>query len=301
MASRATAGTGTARIRATRGQGRTVRRWLRRNRNAVRLAGALAVLVIMLFPVYWMVISGLKTQHDLFAAPPSFYPAHPAWSRIGDAIRTYGRPLLNSIAISAIATVITALVCVPGAYALAKLGVSQRITSVLLVVILVVQVLPTIMLVSPLYEIAIRLHVLNQFWTIGLLDSMYSVPFGLLVLRAYMVALPDALREAALVDGCSEPKVFLRVILPNCRPGVATVVIFAFLFAWGDFVFGLNFTNGPAVQPATVSLYEIIGQNVQPWGQLMALGTVLAVPAVVVVLIAQRALQQGVAGFGIDK
>ncbi|HEY2241254.1 MAG TPA: carbohydrate ABC transporter permease [Streptosporangiaceae bacterium] len=300
MASR-TVAAGSARPAPARAQGRTVRRWLRRNRNAVRLAGALAVLIIMLFPVYWMVISALKGQHDLFSTPPTFYPSHANWGRIGSAVSTYVHPLVNSVVISAIATVITALICVPGAYALAKLGVSERVTSVLMVVILVVQVLPTIMLVSPLYEIAIRLGILNQYWTVGLLDSMYSVPFGLLVLRAYMVALPSALREAALVDGCSEQKVFLRVILPNCKPGIGTVVIFAFLFAWGDFVFGLNFTNGPAVQPATVSLYEIIGRDVQPWGQLMALGTVLAVPAVVVVLIAQRALQQGVAGFGIDK
>jgi multiple sugar transport system permease protein len=284
--------------RLVRGRGR----WLRRHREALRLGGALAVLGVMLFPVYWMVITALKgKQAAIFAEPPLFYPPHPSWNELWRTITTYGRPLVNSIVISGLATVITVFVCVPGAYALAKLGVSRRMTHVGLVVLLVVQALPTIMLVGPLYETAAKLGLLNQYWTIAILDSMYAVPFGLLILRAYMVSLPDELREAALVDGATELQAFLRVMLRNSKPGIATVVVFAFLFAWGDFVFGFTFTNGPSVEPATVSLYGLIGQFENQWQQLMALSTVLAVPAVAVVLVAQRALQQGVAGFGIEK
>jgi multiple sugar transport system permease protein len=200
-----------------------------------------------------------------------------------------------------LATLLTAAICIPAAYALAKLGIPERITHVMLLVLLVVQALPTIMLVAPLYETAAKLNLLNQYWTIALLDSMYAVPFGVLILRAYMLSLPDELREAALVDGATERQAFTRIMLRNSKPGIATVVVFAFLFAWGDFVFGFTFTNGPGVEPATASLYALIGQFENQWQQLMALSTVLAVPAVVVVLGAQRALQQGVAGFGIEK
>jgi multiple sugar transport system permease protein len=278
------------------------RRWFKRHRERLRLVAALAVLAAVLFPVYWMVITALKgTQQQIFSEPPSFYPPHPNWEELWKVLVAYGRPLVNSIVICAMATLITLIICVPGAYALAKLGVSRRVTNILLVLLLVVQALPTIMLVGPLYETAAKLHLLNQYWTIALLDSMYAVPFGLLILRAYMMSVPDELRQAALVDGANERQAFWKVMLPNSKPGLATIIIFAFLFAWGDFVFGVTFTNGPAVEPATVSLYGLIGQFENQWQELMALATVLAVPAVMVVLGAQRALQQGIAGFGLEK
>lgn len=273
----------------------------RERRQVARGAAACAVLAVMLFPVYWMVISGLKTDKTLFANPPYFYPPSPQWALVWHTVETYARPLLNSAIVSVGATILALLVCVPGAYALAKMKVPYRLTSVFLVAILVVQVFPTIMLVPPLYQMAAQVHALNHYWTLAILDSMYSVPFGLLVLRTFMLSLPDSLREAALVDGASEGQAFIRVIIPNSKPGIATVMIFAFLFGWGDFVFGLTFTNGNGVQPATVSLYEVLGQNTQSWELLMALGTLLAVPAVLAVLGAQRALQQGVAGFGVER
>jgi multiple sugar transport system permease protein len=273
----------------------------RARREVARRTAACVVLAVMLFPVYWMVISALKTDKTLFTNPPYFYPPSPQWGFLWNTVETYARPLLNSAIISVGATILALLVCVPGAYALAKMNVPYRLTNVLLVVILAVQVFPTIMLVPPLYQMATQVQALNHYWTLAILDTMYSVPFGLLVLRTFMLSVPDSLREAALVDGATESRAFLRVIIPNAKPGIATVMIFAFLFAWGDFVFGLTFTNGNNIQPVTVSLYDVLGQNTQSWELLMALGTLLAVPAVLAVLGAQRALQQGVAGFGVER
>ena len=166
-----------------------------------RLVAATAVLVVLLFPVYWMVISGLKRgQAALFHEPPYLYPPHPDWNEWVDVVREYGKPLLNSLAISGIAVCVTAAVCVPGAYALAKLGVGRRVNYILLLTLLIVQALPTIMLVAPLFEAAARLKLTNHYYTIGLFDSMYGVPFAVLILRAYMLKLPEELREAALVE-----------------------------------------------------------------------------------------------------
>jgi len=273
-----------------------------RRYGAIRLAGSLAVLAVMLFPVYWMVISGLKgTEGTLFHEPPYLYPPNADWRELLNVVRTYGKGLVNSVVISSIAVAITAVVCVPGAYALAKLGVGRRINYAILLALLVVQALPTIMLVAPLFETAAHLQLVNHYFTIGVLDSMYAVPFAVLILRAYMLKLPEELREAALIDGATEVQIFSRVMLPNSKPGVGTILLFAFLFAWGDFIFGLTFTNGTSVAPVTVSLYELIGTYAVSWQTLMALSTVLAVPAVIVVLVFQRFLQQGVTGFGMEK
>ena len=273
----------------------------RTRREVARRAAALILLAVMLFPVYWMVISALKTDKTLFTNPPYFYPPSPQWGFFWNTVETYARPLLNSAIISLSATIFALLICVPGAYALAKMNLPNGLVNVLLVVVLAVQVFPTIMLVPPLYQMATQVQALNHYWTLAILDSMYSVPFGLLVLRTFMLGIPDSLREAALVDGATEARVFFRIIIPNAKPGIATAMIFAFLFAWGDFVFGLTFTNGSGIQPITVSLYDVLGQNTQSWELLMALGTLLAIPAVLAVLGAQRALRQGVAGFGVER
>ena len=154
---------------------------------------------------------------------------------------------------------------------------------------------------TPLYEATSRVGLLNNYFTVGVVDPLYGVPFCVLVLRAYMRNIPGTLREAAIVDGASENQVFFRVMLPNSKPGLATIAIFSFLFAWGDFIFGLTFTSGPSVEPASVDLYSLIGSYYSAWFEVMSMVTLLAIPAVIVVILAQRLLQQGVTGFGVER
>lgn len=273
----------------------------RRGHESLRTIVSCCVVAFFLFPVYWLVASALKTANELFASTPVFWP-HPAlWSNFWVALKASANGIKNSFIIAGISTAVTSLVSIPAAYALAKGDLPTRLVRAVLIGLIIVQVLPTIMLLTPLYEIASQLGVLNNYGTIGLLDSMYSVPFCVLILRAYMRNLPSALREAAIVDGASEQQVFLRVFLPNAKPGVATVAIFAFLFAWGDFIFALTFTTGTAVAPATLVLYGLQGNYNSAWSEIMAMGSLLAIPAVTVVILAQRLLQQGVTGFGMER
>ena len=112
--------------------------------------------------------------------------------------------------------------------------------------------------------------------------------------------IPGILREAAIVDGASESQVFVRVILPNSKPGLATIAIFSFLFVWGDFIFGLTFTSGPNVEPASVVLYSLIGSYYSAWSEVMSMGTLLAIPAVIVVILAQRLHSKVCTGLGLS-
>lgn len=273
----------------------------RNGRDVARTVISCCVVVAFLFPVYWLVVSALKTSNQLFASSPVFLP-HPAlWSNFWTAMKASGNGIKNSFAIAGISTVVTTFVSVPAAYALGKGGISPRLVRAVLILLIIVQVLPTIMLMTPLYEIASTIGVLNNYGTVGVLDSMYSVPFCVLLLRAYMLNIPGFLREAAIIDGASEQQVFLRVMLPNAKPGLATVAIFAFLFAWGDFIFALTFTNGSGIEPATLVLYGLQGSHYSAWSEIMAMGSLLAIPAVVVVVLAQRLLQQGVTGFGAER
>lgn len=273
----------------------------RRGREVVRTIISCCVVAFFLFPVYWMVVSALKSETQLFSSTPVFWP-HPAlWSNFWGTLKASANGIKNSFIIAGISTAVTSFISIPAAYALAKGGLSTRLVRSVLIGLIIVQVVPTIMLMTPLYEIASRLGVLNNYGTVGLLDSMYSVPFCVLILRAYMRNLPGFLREAAIVDGANERQVFLRAVLPNAKPGLATVAIFAFLFAWGDFIFALTFTTGTAVAPATLNLYALQSSYASAWSEIMAMGSLLAIPAVTVVILAQRLLQQGVTGFGVER
>jgi multiple sugar transport system permease protein len=272
-----------------------------RGREIGRTVLSVLVVALFLFPVYWMIVSALKVPGQLFSSHPIFLP-HPAiWGDFRKAFDAAADGIKNSLIIALIAMAVTLVVAVPAAYALAKSGLHPRSVRWILITLIVVQVLPTIMLLTPLYEVASRVGLLNNYFTVGVVDALYAVPFCVLVLRAYMNNIPGILREAAIVDGASENQVFLRVILPNAKPGLATIAIFSFLFAWGDFIFGLTFTSGPSVEPASVVLYSLIGSYYSAWSEVMSMGTLLAIPAVIVVVLAQRLLQQGVTGFGVER
>lgn len=259
------------------------------------------VVALFLFPVYWMIVSALKDPSQLFSSHPVFVPHPTLWGEFRKAFDVSASGTKNSLIISLISMSVTLFVVVPAAYALAKSGLHPRFVRWVLISLIVVQVLPTIMLLTPLYEAASRVGLLNNYFTVGVVDSLYGVPFCVLVLRAYMRNIPGTLREAAIVDGASENQVFFRVMLPNSKPGLATIAIFSFLFAWGDFIFGLTFTSGPSVEPASVDLYSLIGSYYSAWFEVMSMVTLLAIPAVIVVILAQRLLQQGVTGFGVER
>jgi multiple sugar transport system permease protein len=254
-------------------------------------AVGLTVLALMLSPIYWVLISSLKTLPQIFQTPPTFVPPTPTLDSYVAAARIMGPYLRNSVIIS-VGTVIIALALgAPAAYAIAHLHL--RLTIPLISLLLITQMFPSIMLATPLFLIFNRLGLVNSYVGLILANTVNALPFVILTLRAFLLTVPFELTEAAMVDGTGIFGAFWRVIIPVAAPGLATAALFSFLFAWGDFTFGLTLTTGTDLQPVSLGLYNFIGQYSTNWNGLMAAAVLTALPAVILVLAAQRFVSAG--------
>ena len=158
---------------------------------------------------------------------------------------------------------------------------------------LIAQILPAIVIANSLFLIYHKLGLLNSYPGLVIADASYGVPFSILVLRAFMLGLPNDVLQAARVDGASEWRTFVRIVLPMSRSAIITVAVFAFLNGWGDFIFALTLLSGSSFEPLTLSIYSYIGEFSQSIGSAMALCVVGIVPAAVLLIAAQRYIASG--------
>ena len=135
---------------------------------------------------------------------------------------------------------------------------------------------------------------LNSAAGLVLADSTIAVPFGVLIFTAFMAGIPEELTSAALIDGASQWRIFISVILPVSRNAVVTVSLFTFLWAWSDFVFATTLDGGGAQQPITLGIYHYIGNNNQQWNAIMATAVIASIPATLLLIVAQRYVAAGV-------
>lgn len=257
------------------------------------LLGALIVMVY-LFPVYWMAVTSLKARSDIFAIPPKLVPVPPVFDSYISAV--LGNPVVlraiaNSAIISVGTMVFTLLLAAPAAYALARLRL--RFTVLVVALMLISQMLPTINLAVPLFVIFSQLGLINSYTALILADTIFALPFAIIVLRPFFLTVPGDLEDAAKVDGCTQFGAFWRVVLPLVRPGLITVGALAFLMTWGEFVFALTLTTSEDMQPVTVALNQFIGQYGTRWNDLMAVSTIVSLPIIVIFISLQRFIVGG--------
>jgi multiple sugar transport system permease protein len=259
---------------------------------ALASLGALTALVVLLFPLYAVIVASFETNAQLFGASRySFVPATWTLSNYRVVLSEQGAHVVSSLIIALGTATLTLAVALPAAHALARYRF--RVTALLAGSLLVAQILPSIVIANSLFLLYHRLHLLNSYPGLIIADASYAVPFGILVLRAFMLSLPRDVIAAARVDGASEWQAFTRVVLPMSRSAVITVALFAFLGGWGDFIFALTMLNGNTFEPVTLSIYTYIGEFSQNWGEAMALAVFAVLPAAMLLIAAQRYIAAG--------
>jgi len=249
-----------------------------------------AILAILLFPLYWMLDTSLQ-PHQAGGVKTAWFPFHPSLHGYTQAIHDQGRHLLTSLVIALGCVAFSLLIAAPAAYALAQLNVKG--VGVVLLIILISQMIPGIVVANALYRFYSNLGLLNSIPGLILADSALAIPFAILILRAFMLTLPRSIMEAARVDGAGPVRVFVSVVHPVSRNAIITAALFSFLFAWGDFLFALTLTTGDSVRPLTVGLYLYVGTYVNDWSAAMATAVMASVPAVVLLVIAQKYVAAG--------
>ena len=255
---------------------------------------AIVIVVAYLFPVYWMVATSLKSNAAVYATPPQIIPWPPNFTAYVTAVIHNPlalRSILNSGIIGFGTMLLTLILAAPAAYALARLRLPGGALFMLL--LLITQLLPAIIIATPLFVLFTRVGLVNSYPALILADTTFALPFAVIVLRPFFLTVPTELEAAAKIDGCSQFGAFWRVILPLVQPGLITVAVFAFLMGWGEFLFAITLTTNEAIQPATAALNKFIGQYGTEWNNLMAVATTVALPIIIVFASLQRYIVGG--------
>ncbi|MDT4931633.1 MAG: multiple sugar transport system permease protein [Pseudonocardiales bacterium] len=270
----------------------TTRRRSRRPRGRGGVAHTIigvAILAVLLFPLYWML--NVSLQHSSGAVATPWLPTDISFHGYAKALHDQGGHLRTSLVIAIGSVIFSLLIAAPAAYALAQFRV--RGTSVVLLLVLVSQMVPNIVVANALYGAYSNLGLLNSVWGLIVADSSLGIPFAMLVLHAFMRSIPPSVIEAAQLDGAGPIRVFVSIVLPLCRNALITAALFCFLFAWGDFLFALTLTTTADVRPVTLGLYTYVGAFVADWSSVMATAVMASIPAVVLLVIAQMYVAAG--------
>ncbi|MFH8775785.1 carbohydrate ABC transporter permease [Streptomyces sp. NPDC085866] len=255
------------------------------------LAG-IVLLALMLFPVYWMVNVSLQPAGNALRA--GWFPAHPDFSGYATALHEQGRSLLTSLVVALGSAGLSLGLAAPAAHALAHFRL--RGTAVVLFGVLVTQAVPGIVVANALYGAYNTLGLLNSHLGLILADSTAGIPFAVIVLRAFMQAIPREIIEAARVDGAGRLRIFRSVVLPLSTNALITVGVFTFLFAWSDFLFALTLNTTDTVRPVTLGIYQYLGAHTNQWNAVMATAVLASVPAAALLVVAQRRVASGITG-----
>ncbi len=275
------------------------KRW-RRVLAALRNYGlTLLLLAVVCFPLYWMAVTSLKPQQEVFQMPPSWIPR--TWTlRNYDDLLTltdFARLFLNSVKVGLLSTVIALGVGTLGAYALARF--SFRGKELFGGSVLLAYMFPGALLAIPLVVLFARLGLSNSHTGLTLAYLTFAVPFIMWVLRGFFRAIPRDYEEAAMIDGASRLGAFVRVVLPQAMPGILATGIFAFIFAWNEYLLALLLISDESLRTLPPGLMRFLSATDVNWGLMMAASVLVTLPMALVFGFVQRHLVTGIGAGGV--
>jgi len=266
---------------------------------ALAYAAVAVLLVIVLFPIVWILLTGFKTQMDAFSLPPKWVFRPTVENYVGIFHTTgnlreipFATYFWNSVVVTLSSTALSLVVALFAGYSLARLA--PRGAGAIGLGILAVRMLPPIVLVVPLYVLCQRAGLLDTVWALIFPYTALNIPLATWLLRSFLQDLPRGLEEAAMVDGCSPFGAFWRVIVPLAAPGLAATAVFSFILGWNDLVLALPLTTFHAPTLPILASRVRVDEGVL-WGRLGAVATVLIVPVLLFTFAAQRYIVRGLA------
>jgi multiple sugar transport system permease protein len=258
--------------------------------------GSYAVLaaagVLILFPLYWMVVTSLKLPRDIFRTPtlwPHAFTTNNYRTLLGNT--GFLVSVRNSFVVAAIVTVISIVISSLAAYSIARFR--TRFRGLIGRLILFAYLTPTSLLFIPLSILMARLQLGNSLQGLVLVYLTFSLPLSTWLLQSYFRGVPRELEEQGQIDGLTRLGALLRIVLPLSLPGLAAVSIFTFTGAWNELLLAMVLITSDSQRTAPLALNYLITSDVLPWGPLMAGAVLSSAPLIVLYFIAQRFMVQG--------
>ena len=259
--------------------------------DLLHFVGLLIVLIVCVFPFYWMVTASFKSPPDILSSTPQFF-FEPTLQNYVDAFGKFDilKSLKNSLFVALVTVVLSLVLGTPAAYAIARFDfkgkrdiwfwfISNRMLSPIVVAL-------------PFFLIARNLKLLDTPWALILIYLTFNVPIVVWICADQFRNIPKELDEAATLEGYNSFAIFWRVGLPLAMPAIAVSAIFSFIFSWNELLYALILTRSEAKTAPVVATSFMSGYEL-PWGQIMATGTVVALPVIVFSMIVSRQLVRG--------
>jgi multiple sugar transport system permease protein len=263
--------------------------------------GIVLIVLFCLAPFYWMVVTSFRQVGYTFDTTP--WPTHVTLENYSTAFSTnlgnhFGRALINSAIIGICTTILAVMGGVFAAYALARLNFRGKF--LVLGVILGASMFPGVALLTPLFQLFTNIHWIGTYQALIIPDISFALPLTVYTLTAFFSEMPWELEQAALVDGATPGQAFRKVILPLTVPGLFTTAILAFIASWNEYLLASELSSD-RTQPVTVAIAQFAGAqpHQEPYTAIMAAGTIVTVPLVILVLILQRRIVAGLTAGGV--
>lgn len=264
-------------------------------KNILFSAATIIITVILLFPLYWIVVTSFKFEKEIFLSPPTLFPkvintaSYLAQLKSGDfnMFQAFG----NSAIISAATMIIAIVLAVPASYGLARYKFKGK--KLIVLSFLVTQMLPVSVALTPLFILFKNMKVINTLIAPILADATIGIPFSILILRTYFASIPKEVDEAARIDGCNRFETFIKIFVPISFPGIIVCGVFSFLYAWGDLAYGLTFIGKQSLRPITAGIFNFMGQYGTKWSYICAFGVVTIIPVVLIFIFMQKYIISG--------
>ncbi len=272
-----------------------VRRHRFRLGHTVRVVSGVVVALLFLFPIFWMVLTSFKQQVDIFVSPPKLlfevsFDSYIKYLERSDIIQK----LINTIIVAVGSALLSIVAGSMAGYALARIKLTGA--NAIGVVILLSRGVPPIALAVPMFLVARKFGLTDKHITLIIAYATFLIPYVMWLMRGFFLALPRELEEAAVIDGCSRFGAFVRIIVPLSMPGIISTFIFSMIMAWEELLFALVLTNRDATTiPVVIAGIAGDTDTGANWGALTAMGTITVVPMVIIALLVQKWLIQGLA------
>ena len=255
-------------------------------------------LLAWLVPFVWMALGSVKTQAEILQKPPTWWPENPTWENFAQWFGPldFGTFFTNSIVVAVVTVLGNIVFCSMVGYALAKLDFPGK--NVLFTLVMVTLMVPGVVTFVPLFVMVSKLGLVNTY--AALILPFITAPIGVFLMRQFILGIPDALLEAARIDGAGEFRIFSRIVMPLCGPPLATLGILTFLASWNNFLWPLVAAQSESLYtlPVALSLYST-GQNATNYGILLAGAVLVITPVLALFIVLQRHFIRGVATAGL--
>jgi multiple sugar transport system permease protein len=255
---------------------------------ALRILAVIAVTGMVLFPVYWMIVTAIQPLTVTLQFPPPLVPIAFDPAPFVEVLTNLPLPLwlTNSAVIAGMATLLTVVLSVFGAYALSSLRWPGKL--VFAFGLLLTQMMPEAVIVVPIFGMYKDLGLLQNLGALSLLHAAFVLPVAIWILKGAFDRVPESVREAALIDGCGPLGVLWRIVLPISVPAVVSVGVVAFFSSWGEYLFATTLISRAELYPASVGLATMISQLDTPVAELLSAGLIYALMPVILYVIAQK-------------